>query len=345
MIRAAEAALARRQYVSAIDVLTGMGLLTPSHVESWRKGRIDFLERVIHGNLKKISASMATFRRWAREKGLQPSETRYVRKTRVGSVDLQFSKSGNPGIEKLYRTHYISPALSERKRMQLVEKLNQAKKPVVFEVLRDSQCSECGVELPQGSFLFLEVEQALCLACARMNDLEYLPAGNHALTRRAAKYSGRTAVVVRFSRLRERYERQGILVEPAALEKAEDECALDADERAHERSVRAAAALEQDRHLAARMTGQIMKLFPGCSLEEAAAIGRHTSARGSGRMGRTAAGRNLDEQALTLSVTAAIRHRHTNYDSLLASGLDRVLARHEVADRVQGILQGWRNPN
>src|SRR5258705_12356599 len=77
--RAAEAALSRQQYVSAIDVLCGMGLLASAQVDSWRKGRVDFLERVIQGNLKKISLSMATFRRWAGENGLKPSETQSTR--------------------------------------------------------------------------------------------------------------------------------------------------------------------------------------------------------------------------------------------------------------------------
>jgi len=60
VVLAAEAALAHHQYVSAIDVLTGTGLLARTHVESWRKGRIDFLERVIQANLKKISESNGT---------------------------------------------------------------------------------------------------------------------------------------------------------------------------------------------------------------------------------------------------------------------------------------------
>jgi hypothetical protein len=71
--RAAEAALSRQKYVSAIDVLCGMGLLATPHVDDWRKGRVDFLERVIQANLSKISSSMAIFRRWAGEKGLKPS--------------------------------------------------------------------------------------------------------------------------------------------------------------------------------------------------------------------------------------------------------------------------------
>jgi hypothetical protein len=91
VVSAAEAALAHKQYVSAIDVLTGSRLLEPAHVESWRKGRIDFLERAIQANLKKISQSMAMFRQWALEKGLKPTETHYVRRTRNGTVDLRFS--------------------------------------------------------------------------------------------------------------------------------------------------------------------------------------------------------------------------------------------------------------
>ena len=53
----------------------------------------------------------------------------------------------------------------------------------------------------------MEAEQPLCLACAGFGDLEFLAAGDVALTRRATKHSARNAVVVRFSRTRKRYER------------------------------------------------------------------------------------------------------------------------------------------
>lgn len=342
VVRAAEAALAHHQYVSAIDVLTGARLLTPTHVESWRKGRIDFLERVIQANLKKISRSMAMFRQWALANGLKPSETRYVRRGRTGTLDLQFSKSGNPAIEKSYRTHYVSPALSERKLQKITEELSRPSQPVVFNILRDSECSECGTDLAPGCFLFMEAGQPLCLPCAHLDALEYLPAGDAALTRRAAKYSERTAVVVRFSRSRGRYERQGILVENSALESAEQECSLDADERAKTRAIGAVRRKEQDCALIARMTEQIGILFPRCPPKEAAAIAAHTAARGSGRVGRTAAGRNLEERALAAAVTAAVRHEHTEYDALLAAGVERDLARQQVADQVQAILAAWR---
>ena len=153
-IQAAEAALAHHQYVSAIDVLTGMGLLAPAQLDAWRKGRVDFLERVIQGNLKKISASMKAFRLWARAKGLKPSETGYKR----GSMDLRFSKSGDPGIERSYRTHYVSPALTELKLQRINERIEKAERPVVFQIVTDSQCSECGAELYRGSFLLMEAQ-------------------------------------------------------------------------------------------------------------------------------------------------------------------------------------------
>jgi hypothetical protein len=119
VVQAAEAALADHGYVSAIDVLTGMKILSPAHVEIWRRGRLDFLERLVQGNLKKISLSMSFFRQWARGKGLCPSETRYMRWGRGAKLELRFSKSGDPEIERHYRTHFVSPDLSGIKRKKL----------------------------------------------------------------------------------------------------------------------------------------------------------------------------------------------------------------------------------
>ncbi len=256
---------------------------------------------------------------------------------------LAFSKSGDAGIEKNYRTHYVSPALSERKQKRLQTEMDQAPRAVVFQILRDSQCSECGAAIEQDSFLLMDAGEPLCLSCARLDDLEYLPGGDTALTRRATEYSGRVAVVVRFSRSRKRYERPGILVERSALEKAERKCTEDAEERAAARERGAERRREEDRSLVVRMVQQIGGLFPGCPAAEGAAIAEHTAQRGSGRVGRTEAGRKLDEQALTLAVAAAVRHKHTSYDELLASGLDRVTARRRVAERVEEILAGWRS--
>ena len=113
--KAAGEALAARKYVSAIDVLVGIGWLDPKLLEEWRRGRVDYLERVVHANLSRISEAMKLFRSWAAAGGLRASETDYVRWTRGHRPPLRFSKSGNPQIERSYRTHWVSPALSKTK--------------------------------------------------------------------------------------------------------------------------------------------------------------------------------------------------------------------------------------
>ncbi len=42
------------------------------------------------------------------------------------------------------------------------------------------------------------------------------------------------------------------------------------------------------------------------------------------------------------AVAAAVRHQHTEYDAMLVAGMDRLLARQQIADRVQAILAAWR---
>src|SRR5258707_11562968 len=94
---------------------------------------------------------------------------------------------------------------------------SDAKDLVVFDILRESKCTDCGKELLGGDFLFMEGERPLCLKCAALDHLVYLPRGDTALTRRARKHSALFAVVVRFSMTRNRYERQGLPGERSAL--------------------------------------------------------------------------------------------------------------------------------
>lgn len=179
------------------------------------------------------------------------------------------------------------------------------------------------------------------MSCADLDHLVFLPSGDTALTRRARKHSSLSAVVVRFSRARKRYERQGILVQEAALAEAEEECFSDEDLRARRRQQEALRRLEEDEQLVERMTERIRQLFPGCPTPEAQRIARHTAARGSGRVGRSAAGRALDEGALRLAVIASIRHRHTHYDELIMQGVDRATARDEVHEQIERVLSDW----
>jgi hypothetical protein len=149
-------------------------------------------------------------------------------------------------------------------------------------------------------------------------------------------------VVVRFSRTRKRYERQGLLVENAALEQAEQQCLSDEVARARRRERDRERRADADAQFHARLAAEIRRLFPGCPAERAVAIARHTATRGSGRVGRTAAGRALDTDVVTNAVIASIRHDDTRYDALLMTGIPRPEARQQVRPDIEHILDTWR---
>jgi hypothetical protein len=213
---------------------------------------------------------------------------------------------------------------------------------VVFWIVRDSACAECGEELGKGRFLRMEGERPLCLACADLDHLVFLGRGDAALTRRASRYSPLRAVVVRFSRSRKRYERQGVLVEERALVRAEQECLSDAEAR---RLARERAAERREAHDAAYLATFaqcVGDLFPGCPVEEQRAIAEHACQKYTGRIGRSAAAKALQAGTVDLAVRAHVRHVHTGYDELLASGVARVEARARVAASVANCLDMWQ---
>ena len=133
--------LTEKQYVRPIDVLLGLGWLAPTHLDQWRQGRVPYLEQVVQANLGKVSTAMTEFRRWARARGLRPSETAYLARTR-DRRQLRFSASGDPRIEQAYRTHWVSPELSERKRERLAEQQNRPPDLVVIAAIKPWTCTD-----------------------------------------------------------------------------------------------------------------------------------------------------------------------------------------------------------
>jgi hypothetical protein len=171
--------------------------------------------------------------------------------------------------------------------------------------------------------------------------LIFLPSGDAALTRRARKYSTLAAVVLRWSRARKRYERQGLLVEAEALEKAEQECLVDSEARARRREREAERRAELDRAYVERFAERVRQLFPGCPAGREMVIAEHACQKYSGRVGRSAAAKDLDESAVRLAVIAHIRHTQTDYDDLLAQGFDRWDARAQVEEDVAQVMTKW----
>src|SRR5262245_24303810 len=224
------------------------------------------------------------------------------------------------------------------------EQAGDAKDMVVFSIVRESKCAECGIELFKGAFLRMEKERPLCMSCADLDHLWFLPSGNTALTRRAKKHSTLHAVVVRFSRTRGRYERQGLLIEEAALEQAERECLDDAAARERSRERAAIRRAEVDKHYVHEFAQRLGELFPGCPADERQAIANHACEKYSGRVGRSAMAQEFDPKVMELALRAHIRHCHTAYDKLLARGVERSDARTAVHDAVDKVFERWQRP-
>jgi hypothetical protein len=214
---------------------------------------------------------------------------------------------------------------------------------LVFITRGEVMCGECGEDLGRKAWITLAGDKgALCLSCADLDHLLFLPAGSAALTRRSRKYSNLSAVVLRWSTRRKRYERQGLLVEAEALERAEAECLADEDVRARRRERAAGRRAELDEQYAAHFAARVKELYPHLPPGRETEIAEHACLKYSGRVGRSAAAKALDEEAVYLAVAAHVRHRETLYDELLMRGYDRHDARSEVRDQVRGVLARWQ---
>lgn len=215
----------------------------------------------------------------------------------------------------------------------------------VFISSSESLCSECGENLGCGAWITLAGEKgALCLSCADLDHLVFLPSEDAALTRRARKYSTLAAVVIRWARARKRYERQGLLVEVQALEQAEKDCLADSEVRERRRAREAIRRDNLDRDYLNRFAMRVCELFPGCPSGRHAVIAEHACLKHSGRIGRSAWAKRFDEGAVRQAVVAHIRHVETPYHELLMMGHDRREARNIVADKVDRIMAQWEAP-
>jgi hypothetical protein len=206
--------------VSLVDVFASIGWLDYASLQRWRQGQVESLEAAMQVNPLRQAEALELLRSWTAQNGLIASEALYVARTPQQQA-LRFTQGGDPGTERLCRTHWVSPALPEKKRERLAEKAKRAPDLLVIQPLKDDwTCHRCG---RTGDLLVMENGGPACLRCVGLGNLEFLPAGDALLTRRAKAKSARSAVVVRFSRSRRRYERQGLLVEKRALAAAQRE--------------------------------------------------------------------------------------------------------------------------
>ncbi|MFZ2658074.1 MAG: DUF2293 domain-containing protein [Victivallales bacterium] len=214
----------------------------------------------------------------------------------------------------------------------------------VFISSRESKCGECGHDLGFHAWIVMKEDKgALCLTCADMDHLVFLPSGDMALTRRSKKHSRLSAVVLKWSRSRRRYERQGLLVENEALEKAEKECDADEGQRKIRQAQAAIRSNELEKKYLADFSARIRELFPNCPKGREKEISAHACRKYSGRVGRSANAKELDGEAVKLAVIAHIRHVETDYDKLLSGMLEKSEARRIVYEKVGQVLKAWES--
>lgn len=212
----------------------------------------------------------------------------------------------------------------------------------VFISSSESTCDACGDALARGAWIVsLEHRRVLCLTCADLDHLDFLPPGNAALTRRSRKHSTLSAIVLKWSRARKRFERQGILVESAALEQAESECLADEDIRMRRRDREAERRAHEDHQYIQRFAARVRDLYPKCPAGREMDIAEHACLKYSGRVGRTVAAKNLEAETIRMAVIAHVRHTETDYDELLAQTGDRRTARAEVDESIRRTLRAW----
>jgi hypothetical protein len=229
------------------------------------RGRVAPLDRCVQVDADKVAAALTALQRWAEDHALKPSEVEYQ--------ELQFTTGCDPDAERAYRTHWASaklpaPVVAIR-----------ARDIVVISAHSAWTCASCG---GAGDLLLKDQAGALCLDCADLGHLEFLPSGDAALTRRAKKASRLSAVVVRWSLRRKHYERQGILAEPAAIEQAAQDCVSDADVRARRRERDQIRRADHDVRFRDEFAASIREQFPGCPTLRADAIALHAAVAASG---------------------------------------------------------------
>jgi hypothetical protein len=213
---------------------------------------------------------------------------------------------------------------------------------MVLLTLKESRCKKCGRVIPAGNMLLVTKDSDNCMKCAGMNKLVFLPSGNATLTVRARKLSLKSAVVSKWIGSRKRYERQGVLVEKNAVREAGRMCRADGPKRAEARKKAAAYALKADKRYIDSFAETILEQYPGCGADTAREISEHACRKYSGRVGRSAAAKNLEPKAIKLAVRAYVRHKMTVYDSLFEKGYSKAEARKQISSQLDETVERLR---
>ena len=149
----------------------------------------------------------------------------------------------------------------------------------------------------------MEKAKPLCLECADLDHLMFLPRGDAALTRRSRKYSTLSAVVVKSTRSRERYEARAC---------SSNRTPLSARGRMPQRRRKAPNRAGEGRARARTSRPAVRRTIPrcrrsrylDCPVDEAERC-EDAREKYSGRVGRSAAAKSFDATAIEPAVMGA----------------------------------------
>lgn len=208
----------------------------------------------------------------------------------------------------------------------------------------EQQCGSCGLKIDPGSVYSLHEKIIRCGSCNGWAELVLVPSGDAALTRRVSRFAAVAVPVCEWNRRRKRWERRGTLASEAAHAEAQAACALDAEKRERARARAQKRAAVKDEEYRAIFAQKVRQLYSGIPAGTEHIIAQHACEKYSGRVGRTAAAKELDDEMITLAVVAHIRHMHTDYDDLLLRGVSKADARQRIRGPMQEVLRLWRLP-
>lgn len=315
----ADAALAEQQFVAATDVLVGLGLLFEDKVSMWRMGLISSLDRCLRADLAEAVDALNALRNWAQGQRLSPWETL--------SAGLRFTADRDLEAERIFWTRWAPAELPV-----------PDPPPHGFEnprVREAEHAFECGTCEQSRDFLLNDKLDGVCLECTGLGHLVFLPSGDSALTRHTRKASRTSAEVFRLVRRRYpgvRDERQGILTELWAVERAAQQCLAEPAKPDGRGTVDAALRRSIDE--------SIRTTFPGCPSARAHAIAYHAAVRGRRPSARQEA---AHPKSVHLAVAESARRIDTDYEEQVLRGVHPNRAEQQVQGLVDDILDTWRS--
>jgi hypothetical protein len=115
VVRAVAKILVRSDVVAPVEVFLEMGNLTKKNYESWRLGKVPYLERVFEGSLSKANRILRIIGFHVHDLNMVPRQAVYHQRCKTGNRILRFSKSGIKRVEEAYGRHYVWNQSSEKK--------------------------------------------------------------------------------------------------------------------------------------------------------------------------------------------------------------------------------------